>query len=477
MKKILSLCLSVLMVCCFCVNLKSEAISFTPNFEIKSAAGVLINLDTDAVLYQKNADAKYMPGSLVQIMAAIVVLENCSDLNQQITADSALYTHFTNSEYPEDVRYADIKNGDVLTVEELLYAMLLTSSCEAAVILANEFGGGSPAAFVNMMNQKAAELGCQNTNFTNVTGLYSAAQMTTANDLAIITQYALKNDVFERIATTASYSPSTPNLERHEMDWTWNHSNTMMSSSNPYYTAGVAGIKTANLTAQGRNIITKATRDGNTFLVILLAAPFEDSSGELQYYHLEDAAALFEWAFAHFEYKTILSENTELGQIPVENGEGKSYVLVKPEKAYMALWYDMADMASIVQEVSLYQNVSAPVNEGDKLGTVTLKFSGEEIVTIDLVATSSVELSNYKYYMALVQHFPKTPWLMKAVLLSLLLSGIYIMICIYAHICYKEKLKPIEPIHLKPKASAIKREAAQRRSKERKQQQKKQNEE
>ncbi len=462
MKKFLSLCLSVLMVCCFCVNLKTDAVSFTPDFEIKSSAGILISLDTDAVLYQKNADVQYMPGSMVQIMTAIVVLENCTDLSQPITADSALYTLFTNSEYPEDVRYADIKNGDVLTVEELLYAMMLTSSAEASVILANEFGGGSPASFVNMMNQKAQELGCENTNFTNATGLYSAAQLTTARDMAIITQYALQNDIFKRIATADSFSPATPNQDRHDASWTWSHSNTMMSSANPYYTPGVEGIKTANLSAQGRNIVTQATRDGNTFLVILMAAPFEDTAGELQYYHLEDAAALLEWAFAHFEYKTILSENTELGQIPVENGEGKNYVLVRPAKPYMALWYDMADMASIVQEVKLKDNVSAPVQEGDVLGTVTLKFSGEEIVTIDLIATSSVELSNYKYYLTLIQHFPKTPWLMKAVLISLLLCSIYIVICLYAHICYKNKLKPIEPIHLKPKASAVKREAAKK---------------
>ncbi len=471
MKRFLSIYLSLVLVVCFCGNLRTSAVSFTPNFEIKSAAGILINTDTDAVLYQKNADTQYMPGSMVQIMTAIIVLEQCNDLSQQITADSALYTHFTNAEYPDDVRYADIKNGDVLSVEELLYAMMLTSSCEAAVILSNEFGGGSPAAFVNMMNQKATELGCTNTNFTNATGLYSAAQKTTVNDMAIITQYALENDVFKRIATAGSFSPYTPNLDRHDANWSWTHSNTMMSSANPYYTAGVEGIKTANLSAQGRNIVTQATRDGNTFLVILMAAPFEDAAGELQYYHLEDASALFEWAFAHFEYQTILSENTELGQIPVENGEGKSYVLVKPERAYMAMWYDMADLASIVQEVTLKENVTAPIKEGDPLGTVTLKFSGEEITTINLVATSSVELSKYKYYIALVQHFPKSPWLMKAVLISLLLCAIYIVICVYAHICYKEKLKPITPVHLKPKASAVKREAAKADARRKKRQQ------
>lgn len=459
MKKILSICMSVLLLFCFCTSIPVKAVSFTPNFEINSEAAMLINLDTDAVLYHKNADTQYMPGSLVQIMAAVVVLENCTDLSTNITVDSSLYSYFTNSEYPDDVRTADIKNGDVLSVEELLYAMLLTSSCEASVLLAAHFGGGSVENFVTMMNDKAEELGCTNTNFTNVTGLYSAAQTTTVNDLAIITKYALTVGKFEEIATAGSFKPYTPNLERHDVDWTWTHSNTMMQSSSSYYLEGAKGIKTANLTAQGRNIICEASRDGNTYLVILMAAPFDDSEGNLQYYHLTDASALFRWAFNHFDYKTLLSENTELGQITVKNGDGVDYVLVKPESAYMALWYDMADSASIVQEVSLYENVSAPVKAGDKLGTVTLKFSGEVIDTIDLVATSDVKLSTFKYYLALITHFPKTSWLMKAVMISLVLCAIYIALCVYSHISYKQRLKPIQPVHLKPRASAVKKEA------------------
>jgi D-alanyl-D-alanine carboxypeptidase len=459
MKKILSICLSLLLVCCLCTGLHSSAVSFTPNFEINSASGLLINLDTDEVLYQKNADTQYMPGTLVQIMAAAIVLENCSDLSMEITVDASLYASLAGTEYPDDLRYAEIRDGDVLTVEELLYAMMLTSSCEAATVLANQFGNGSIASFVEKMNTKAEELGCTQTTFTNVTGLYDTAQKTTAQDLAVITKYALSLGKFETIASTVSYTPTTPNIERHTGEWSWTHSNVMMQSSSTYYMSGVKGIKTANLTMQGRSIVCEASRDGNSFLVILLAAPFEDADGELQYYHLEDAATLLDWVFTHFSYQTILSDSAELGQISVKNGDGVDYVLVKPEKAYMAFWYDAADMASIVQSVELYENVSAPVKEGQKLGTVTLKFSGEEIATINLVATSSVELSTYKYYLVLMQHFPKTQWLTNAILISLLLCAIYIALCIYAHMCFIQRSKPIQPVHLKPRASAVKKEA------------------
>ena len=138
------------------------------------------------------------------------------------------------------------------------------------------------------------------------------------------------------------------------------------------------------------------------------------------------------------------------------------YVLVKPASSFGTLWYDMADAASITQELELEENVSAPIQAGEKLGTVTLKFSGEEITTVDLVATSSVELSKFKYYTALIQHFPKTEWLTRAILFSVLLSAIYIALCVYSHILYLNRKKPLRPIYLHPNSAAVKKDAARR---------------
>lgn len=468
-KKILSVFLSIMIICCFCTSLHSKAIAFTPNFEINSSAGLLINTDTGNILYEKNVDSQYMPGSLVQIMVAVLVLENCSDLHMQITCDSEVIQRYQQTEFPEDLRYADIYNGDILTVEELLYAMMLTSSCEASIMLANQFGNGSVAGFVDMMNTKAKELGCSNTNFTNVTGIYDPTQKTTANDMAIITQYALSVGKFLNYASAVSYAPTTSNSERHNMDeWIWTHSNSMVQENTEYYFSGTKGIKTANLNQQGRNIICEGTKDGNTYLVILLAAPFNDNEGNLKFYHIEDATALLKWAFSDFTYQTVLSENTELGQIAVQNGENADYVLVKPAKSYMTLWYDGADSNAIAQDIKLENNISAPVKEGQKLGTVTLKYSGQELTTIDLIATTSVELSKSKYYIALAKHFPDTPWLTRAIFLSVLICAVYIALCFYAQALHRQKAQTNAPVHLKPKASAVKKEAIKQTRKNKK---------
>lgn len=460
LKKILSLCLSLVLVCSLCVCLPGKAVLFTPGFDLHSSAALLLNLDTDEVLYQKNADTQYMPGSLVQIMEAIVVLENCNNLSMLIKADSSLYESFSHSEYPDDVRYANIKNDDILTVEELLYALMLTSSCEAATILANQFGNGSIQSFVDMMNAKATELGCTQTTFTNVTGMYDIKQKTTANDMALITEYALSIGKFQTIACASWFAPSSPNLERHSDDeWVWTHSNLLTQESGTYYMESVEGIKTANLTEQGRNIITMASRDGNNFLVILLAAPFNNNEGKLQYYHMDDAKMLFEWVFGHFSFRSILNDSTELGQVTVVNGNGLDYVLVRPEKSFGTLWYDMADVSSVVQVIDLPESVSAPVEQGQVLGTVTLKFSGEDITTVNLISTSEVKLSTMKYYAAIVKHFPKTKWLTSAILLSLLLCAIYIALCVFSHIQYLQRRRQAHPVHLKPNSAAAKREA------------------
>ena len=456
MKKIFSVLLSVVMVCCFCVNVTAKAVIFNQSFEIHSSAAMLINLDSKEVLCQKNPDTQYMPGSLVQIMEAVVVLENCSNLSMHITVDPALYSNI-ETEYPEDIRYADIKEGDTFTVEELLYALMLTSSCEAATMLANQFGNGSIPNFVAMMNDKASELGCTQTNFTNVTGIYDVAQKTTASDMALIVEYAMSIGKFESIATASAFTPYSPNLDRHDEGWTWAHSNLMVQQTSEFYMEGAKGIKTANLAQQGRNIIVEASRDGNNFLVILLAAPFNDDDGNLQFYHMKDAENLFDWVFDHFSFRTLLSENTELGQISVKNGEGVDYVLVRPEKSFGTLWYDMADVASITRDVELEDSVSAPVKEGQKLGTVTLKFSGEELTTLNLVSTSSVGLSRFRYYLELAKHFTKTSWLTWAIILSAMFSLIYIAICVYAYVQYQNRKKA--PIYLRPNSSEIRKEA------------------
>ncbi len=397
-----------------------------------------------------------MPAQLTNIMTAIICLENCQDIkNTKITADNELYGDIYRYEYPNDIRYGDIYNGDVLTVEDLLYAMMLASSAEAANILAYEIGGGSIQNFVKMMNEKALEIGATNTVFTNAHGLYDINQVTTANDMAKITQYALKIPSFEQIATTQIYRPSIPNLENnHNESWYWTHSNIMMSKGDYYY-EGVRGIKTGNLEISGRNLITMASANGSKYLVILLKAPLYDENGKSRFYHLEDAKNLFDWAFENIEYKTIVNATEELGEVYVKFGSGDNdYVLVKPAEEYNTLWLNTISLTSIQKDINLEKNIVAPVEEGQKLGTLDLKLSGESICTIDLVAVSSVERSSTKFNIEVAKQFKNSKWLKRGLIFSFILTLIYIIICIYAYRVIVKR-KPVRGVYTKNKSLGI----------------------
>ncbi|MDR1673869.1 MAG: serine hydrolase, partial [Oscillospiraceae bacterium] len=160
-------------------SLSASAAMFNLETELKSDAGILVNVDTGTVIVEKNPDKQLQPAHLVHIMTAIVVLENCPDITAEVlTMDENIFA-VTNYDYPGDLRNSGIKDGDKLTVKDLLHAMILQSAHEAANMLAYRFGDGSIENFVSKMNAKAKEIGVNNTTFTNPNGLYSVNQLST----------------------------------------------------------------------------------------------------------------------------------------------------------------------------------------------------------------------------------------------------------------------------------------------------------
>lgn len=466
MKKILSAFLSLILLVPFLSSHDAEAVNFALKNPISSESAVLINLDSNVEITAKNADAKQMPGPLVNIMVAVICLENCKDLNETITLDPEVYQSVYDKAYTDgysdDIPLCDLADGDVLSISDLLYCMMLTSSVEASQSLAYHVGGDSVSKFVDMMNEKAKELGMTSTSFTNPTGMYDTNQYTTAHDMAKLTQYALSVPLFETISTTYTYNPTVPNIERHpnQNDWIWTHSNLMMDTSNEeLYYIGAKGIKTANLMAAGRNIVTMASRDGNNYLAVLLKAPFSDADGYNIYYHISDAINLFDWAFDHFSYQVILANTAELGEVPVTLADGKNYVLAKPEEEISMLWYDDIDTSLIRKDnITWYQDeIQAPVKKGDVLGEVTLEYSGESLGTVKLVAVSDVKRSTAKYNIEAAKRFKDSQWFRTALKISLILCALYILLCLYSWIVFKSKGRPVKPKYAVPKVDKSKK--------------------
>ena len=477
MKRFFALAASVMLLLPFIRVPSAGAVSFEYKDKLYSESMMLVSLDTGDPISEKNADSPQCPASLVNIMTAVIVLENCKNLSEEVTLDPNVYGHIYDAlDDPEDLPMVEVQDGDTLSVNDLLYCMMLTSSVEASETLANHVGkqivasgggNGKPvAAFVDKMNAKAKEIGMNSTVFTNAHGMHDPAQYTTARDMATLTQYALNVPLFREIATTQSYTPVVPNPSRHPKQdaWIWTHSNVMTDpTDNVNYYLGAKGIKTGRLETAGRNIVTVASRNGYSYLVVLMKAPFKDEAGESTFCHIKDATNLLNWAFDSFSYQEILSAVTEMGEKPVKiaDSNSKGFITAVPKQSVELLWCNDVDIKNVdITKTVWYKNsYQAPIERGDVLGELTLYYSGNPIATVELVARDNIERSKTKYNLEVAKRFHKSKWFRTAIKISIILSAIYILICIYAYVLFKSRKKPLKPIYAVPKVSKKKKKS------------------
>ena len=189
----------IIFICCAALIVTSSilpasAADYTGDVELYSKIDLLINLDSNTVIIDKNADRQADPSSLTKIMTALVVLQSEKDLSKKITVSGSSL----ESLYGTGCIMSGLQDGEVISVYDLLCCMLIPSGNDAALVLADEYGKGI-ANFVKKMNDTAKKLGCTKTKFTNPHGLDDNNQKSTANDIAKITQAAMKYSVFETI--------------------------------------------------------------------------------------------------------------------------------------------------------------------------------------------------------------------------------------------------------------------------------------
>lgn len=372
---------------------QTNAVNFTPDFQIYSEAAYLVNLDTGEVIYEKNADKQLVPASLTKIMTAIILLEEYED---NIAALSTTYVSGSSVCFDElyltGASNADIRIGEKLSYKDLLYALMLRSACEAANIIAYNIGG-SLEGFVQMMNIKAEELGCEDTHFTNSHGLFWENHYTTARDMAKIVEYAMSLPMFTEISCSENYTMEA--TKYHDEPRVIHHTNYMMSKINggDYYYEYVKGIKTGTLDEAGRCLASLAYKDGYSYMLITMGAPQQDANGKNVFYNFIDHKNIYEWAFDNFEYTTLLNGSEEKAEVAVSYGDGVDYVIVKPNAEFSRIWNTRIPLSSIHEIITLEEDVVAPVKAGQKLGTLELQYGGETLTKVDLIATTDVARS------------------------------------------------------------------------------------
>ena len=256
---------------------------------LQAEAGILMDARTGTVLFGQNADEKLYPASITKLMTALLVLENCS-LSEVVT-----FSHDAVFSIEADSSHISVTDGEQLTVEQCMYALLIKSANEVANGLA-EHVAGSMDAFAEMMNARAAQLGCTNTHFVNAHGLHDENHYTTCHDMALIMKELIRNDTFIQISSADRYTidPTNKNPEARYLV----QSHKMLAESEYTYEGAVAG-KTGYTPEAGNTLVTYAVR-GNTELIAV--------SMKSNWKHYEDTIAMFDFGFSNFTAYNMADE-------------------------------------------------------------------------------------------------------------------------------------------------------------------------
>ncbi|MDD2397451.1 MAG: D-alanyl-D-alanine carboxypeptidase, partial [Tissierellia bacterium] len=363
---------------CFLVNFNT--VFATP--AILSESAVLIDAGSGTILAQKNADKKMYPASLTKIMTAILALE-LGELTDVITVDD-------DTPFEIDGSHIALEPGEILTLKDLLHALMLPSANDAASVIAKHYGG-SLENFVKIMNQKAKELGAYSTNFTNPHGLHDANHYSTAADLALITKYAMENDAFRKIVSTTKYEIQTTNKKDEPRYFTSLNKLLYNTSYNQIYVDGeyispyyeyANGAKTGYTPEAGNCLVATAKKDGTE----LIAVTMKGISLEMY----QDSHNLFNYGFEEYESTTLVGKNTFIKNIRITNGDSKEISVITE-----------SDLTALIQKNSfddiksnVYINdITLPIEKNNVVGKIEYTLDDEVIGTVNLICPISVKSS------------------------------------------------------------------------------------
>lgn len=410
MKRLIPLIIAFFLLC------SSATFAAAPEYDVSTLYGksaYFMNLDTGRVLVQKDADSRRSPASLTKVMTVLLALELCEDPANTIVT------------IPDQKLFADVvanngasiylTEGEQISVESLIYATMLKSSCDTASALAYHFGGGDTQVFFDMMNKKAKELGMTNTHFANAHGIDEEGHYSSAHDMAILTQAALQNEAFVDVISAYSYViPANNKCGARRVNYTID----LLNPKGANYFPDAFGVKSGYTSKAGRCLITTAERGGMRYLCVIFGANLDTQIGYYQpNQSYKDTVALYEWAFSKYA-KTEYTADPLSEKIPVVHGQEKtvgaqlaySVPLVKAEGEQVSVTYDLTE------------SIDAPVVAGEtQLGTAQVLLDGTLIDTVPVIASKSIERLPYPVWASGFAWFGLHPYLIITLLVLLLL--------------------------------------------------------
>ena len=374
----------------------ASAVSYpgVPEITIEAQSALLIDLDTEQLLYEQNASERRYPASITKIMTCLLTLEAIGrgelTMDTLVTVPEEALTDIT-----KDSSTANLMAGEEITVNDLLYCLMLASANEAANVLAITVAGSVPA-FVERMNARAQELGMENTHFVNPHGLHNDDHYTTAWDIFRMSKEAMTHAPFREIVSTGRYDTAPTNMSDARQLYNTNGLLARYKYPGHLY-GGTIGIKTGSTSQAGYCLCAAAKKKGHTLVSVVLGAdnPTDKWGNPIRMQFIE-SRRLLDWGFTNFSAATLLSSETYLQELPVKNSFQATHIVLQPVRDVKTLVPGAYDRDLLELRLHLEnEEATAPISTGDVLGSVTVIYNGQDFGTVDLAAVSDVSYSPF----------------------------------------------------------------------------------
>ena len=359
-------------------------------YEADVISAIVVNETRNKVLYEKEADKQIYPASTTKVLMALVVAssieEGAYSLDDTFAAYDELYF-----DIPWDGSTANIQPGEVMTVREFLYCALMVSANEACNALAVN-DSGSVDAFVEKMNEKAAELGCENSHFSDTHGIYHDDHYTTARDMYRIFSAVMNDPILSEIITTPEYVvPENNKSEERELY----NTNMLIDSEGPLYYEYALGGKTGYTEEAGCCLVSAAEKDGERLICIVMGADFADlEDGRRVPGSFVEAKELYEWCYSEYGDQPLIDPTQPVASLPVRYGKDVHSVDVIPKEGTYVYMRKSEAEKWVTYEVKFKKDtLNAPVRAGEKVGTIDAVYNGELIGSSKLIAAEDVKFS------------------------------------------------------------------------------------
>ena len=418
--KILPLLISL----CLLFSLFAPAASALDDPPLHSAkAVVLADMDSGRLLYEMNKDEQRSPASLTKIMTVMLAVEALErgevSLDEMVTAQADCLAGLNT-----DSSTSGIQPGEIISYQDLLYCAMVHSANEACNILAHRVSGSVPA-FVELMNRRAAELGCTSTHFADPNGLSNENHYTTAYEMYLITREALEHPLFAEICNTRGYDMAATNLSQAR---SFANSNALITADSEYGSSYVypaaSGVKTGFTQLAGYCLVSTAEKDGVRLLAVVMGCDGWLNAGIDEYENFSDTIRLYNWAFSNFSYRQAVSALSTVTRVEVENAiETDAYASLRPQYDVTLLLPKDLNLGSVELSPTIYtEKLVAPIEAGTVLGRAEILIDGRSYGSVDLVNALKVELSRREFVTQRVHQTFSSPWIIVLIVVLAILA-------------------------------------------------------